>query len=250
MAETRVERDGAVQILRFDRPEKKNAITSAMYDALADALEEASRDEAVGVCVFLGSPGIFTAGNDIADFIRVTSEGRGVGDAVLRFLRALATSDRPLLAGVDGLAVGVGATTIMHCDYVLATPRAVFHTPFTDLGLVPEAGSSLLAPTVMGHARAFELLVMGRQFDAQAALLAGLVNAIAAPAEIEAAILAAARALAAKPREAVLAARRLLKGDSVKILARIEKEAEVFAERLASREAQAAFAAFMEKGKP
>jgi enoyl-CoA hydratase/carnithine racemase len=137
----------------------------------------------------------------------------------------------------------------MHCDYVLATPRAVFHTPFTDLGLVPEAGSSLLAPTVMGHARAFELLVMGRQFDAQAALLAGLVNAIVAPAEIEAAILAAARALAAKPREAVLAARRLLKGDSVKILARIEKEAEVFAERLASREAQAAFAAFLQKGK-
>ena len=174
----RVERDGALQILRFDRPQKKNAITGAMYDGFADALEEASRDEAIGVSVFLGSPGVFTAGNDIGDFIRMVSEGRGLGDSILRFLRAVATFDRPLLAGVDGLAVGVGTTLLMHCDYVLATPRALLRTPFVALGLVPEAASSLLAPRIMGHARAFELLVMGRDLDAEAARAAGLVNAV------------------------------------------------------------------------
>jgi enoyl-CoA hydratase/carnithine racemase len=246
--EVRVERDGPVQILRLNRPAKKNAITSAMYEALAEALEAASADDEIAVSVLLGSPGIFSAGNDIADFLHVASEGHGVGE-VLRFVRALATSDRPLLAAVDGLAVGVGATAVMHCDYVLATPGALFRAPFADLGLVPEAGSSLLAPRIMGHPRAFELLVLGRDFDADAALRAGLVNAIVDRAELEPAILAAAHELAAKPRDAVLAARRLLKGDNSELLARIEKEAEVFAERLASREAQAAFAAFMQKGK-
>lgn len=248
MEEVRFERDGPVQILRLDRPAKKNAITRAMYQALAEALEAASGDDDIAVTVLLGSPGIFSAGNDIADFLRVASEGHGVAE-VLRFVRALATSDRPLFAGVDGLAVGVGATTLMHCDYVLATPRALFRTPFADLGLVPEAGSSLLAPCIMGHPRAFELLVLGRDLDAEAALRAGLVNGIVEPAELESAILAAAHELAAKPRHAVLAARRLLKGDNAELLARIEKEAEVFAERLASREAQAAFAAFIHKGK-
>ena len=249
MKDIRLERYGPVQILRLDRPAKKNAITSGMYDALAEALEAANGDDEVAVSVLLGSPGIFSAGNDIADFLRVASEGHGIGEAVLRFVRALATSDRPLFAGVDGLAVGVGVTTLMHCDFVLATPRALFRTPFTALGLVPEAGSSLVAPGTMGHARAFELLVMGRDLDVEAALRAGLVNAIVEPAELEPKILAAARELAAKPRDAVLAARRLLKGDNSGLLARIEKEAEVFAERLASREAQAAFAAFMGKGK-
>ena len=249
MEEVRVERDGPVQILRLDRAAKKNAITSAMYDALAEALEAASADDEIAVSVLLGSPGIFSAGNDIADFLRIASEGHGVGEAVLRFVRALATSDRSIFAGVDGLAVGVGVTTLMHCDYVLATPRALFRTPFAELGLVPEAGSSLVAPGIMGHPRAFELLVLGRDLDAEAALRSGLVNAIVDPAELEPAILAAAHELAAKPRDAVLAARRLLKGDNTELLARIEKEAEVFAERLASREAQAAFAAFMQKGK-
>jgi enoyl-CoA hydratase/carnithine racemase len=250
MAEgVRIGRDGPVQILRFDRPEKKNAITGAMYDALADALEAASRDDAIGVSVVLGSPEVFTAGNDIGDFIRMVSQGAAFGEPILRFLRALATHDRPLLAGVDGLAVGVGTTLLLHCDYVLATPRSLLRTPFTGLGLVPEAASTLLAPRVIGHARAFELLVMGQDFGADRALSAGLVNAVVAPEALEPQLLAAARELAARPRQAVLASRRLLKGDPAEILARIDAEAALFAERLASREAQEAFAAFMGKGK-
>jgi enoyl-CoA hydratase/carnithine racemase len=244
----RIDRHGAIRVLRFDRAEKKNAITDAMYEKLAEALDEASRDDGIGACVFLGSPGVFTAGNDIADFLNGMSGG-GLGAPVLRFLRALATCDRPLFAGVDGQAVGVGATLLLHCDYVLATPQALFRTPFTQLGLVPEAASSLLGPRLLGHAPAFELLVMGRDLDAQAAKDAGLVNAIVPQDELEDRIIEAAGKLAAMPRQAVLASRRLLKGDPAEILARIDQEAALFAERLASREAQAAFAAFMQKGR-
>jgi enoyl-CoA hydratase/carnithine racemase len=243
-----IDRRGAIRVLRFDRPEKKNAITGGMYEKLAEALEEASRDDDAGACVFLGSQGVFTAGNDIADFLRGGSRD-GLGKPVVRFLRALATCDRPLFAGVDGPAVGVGTTLLLHCDYVLATPQALFRTPFTQLGLVPEAASSLLGPRLLGHARAFELLVMGRDLDAQAAKDAGLVNAIVGQDDLEDRILAAAERLAAMPRQAVLASRRLLKGDTSEILARIDEEAALFAERLASHEAQAAFAAFMQKGR-
>ena len=241
-------RDGAVLVLRLNRPEKKNALTSAMYEALAAALEEANSDDRIGAVAFLGQPGIFTAGNDIGDFLQTAEDGHGIGPAVLRFLRALATADRPIIAGVDGLAVGVGTTLLMHCDHVVASEAAVFRTPFLDLGLVPEAASSLLAPRLMGHGRAFELLVLGRDFEAGRALAAGLIAEIVAAAEVEARTLAIAHALAAKPRDALLASRRLLKGDPVEVLARIEAEAEIFAERLASPEAQAAFACFMGKG--
>ena len=244
----RIERDGVIKILRFDRPEKKNAINGAMYEVLAEALEDANRASDIGVCVFLGAPGAFTAGNDIADFVAMASEG-ALGAPVLRFLRALSTSERPLLAGVDGLAVGIGATLLLHCDYVLATRRTILRTPFTALGLVPEAGSSLLAPRLMGHARAFELLVMGLDLDSEGARSAGLVNGIVASEELEGAIVAAAHDLAAKPREAVLASRRLLKGEPADVLAQIAVEAEAFAERIRSPEAQRAFAAFIQKGK-
>jgi enoyl-CoA hydratase/carnithine racemase len=248
-AGVRIEREGALLLLRFDRPDKKNAVTGAMYGALAAALEEADGDDGIGVCVFLGAPGMFSAGNDIADFVAMAAQGRGLGEPILRFLRALAGSDRPLMAGVDGPAVGIGTTLLLHCDYVLATPRSLFRTPFAALGLVPEAASSLLAPRLIGHARAFELLVMGGDLDAETARICGLVNRVVEPEELEAELLGAARGLAAKPRDAVLASRRLLKGEPAEALARIDAEAELFAERLRSPEAQAAFAAFLEKGK-
>jgi enoyl-CoA hydratase/carnithine racemase len=168
----------------------------------------------------------------------------------MRFIRALAQSERPMLAGVDGLAVGIGTTMLLHCDYVLATPRAVFRTPFTALGLLPEAASSLLGPRLMGQRRAFELLVMGRDMDAEAARAAGLVNAVVAPEALEDAVLAAARGLCDLPRQAVLEARRLLKGDPAENLAQIDAESALFAERIKSPEAQEAFRAFMGKGKP
>lgn len=242
-------RDGAVQILRIDRPEKKNALDAAMYEALADALEAANGDETIAATLVLGAPGAFSAGNDIGDFRRMAEEERGLGAGLLRFLRALVLSDRALVAGVDGLAIGIGTTMLLHCDHVVAGETAIFRTPFVDLGLVPEAASSLLAPRLMGHARAFSLLVLGEAMGAEAARNAGLVNRVVAPDAVEAEARAVARALAAKPREAMLAARRLLKGDPAEILARIEAEATLFAERIASQEAREAFAAFLNRGK-
>lgn len=245
----RIERRGALLVIRFDRPEKKNALTAAVYDAVAGALRAADGDDGIGVCLFLGHPGVFTAGNDIGEFRDMARRGRGLGDSVLGLLRAVASADRPLVAGVDGLAIGLGTTLLFHCDHVVASDRSLFRTPFVDLALVPEAASSLLAPRLKGHARAFELLVMGRALDAARAREAGLVNAVCAPEAVEAAAFAAATDLAAKPRQAMLAARRLLKGDPAAILARIDAEAEVFADRLVSPEAGAAFDAFLSRSK-
>jgi len=238
---------GGVLTLRFDRPQKKNALTSAMYARLADLLGAPGPD--IRAVAFLGAPGVFTAGNDIADFVAASGGAGGLDTSVLRFLKALAACDLPLVAGVDGPAIGVGTTMLFHCDHVLASPRALFRTPFVDLGLVPEAASSLLAPLLMGHARAFSLLVMGEPLDAEGARSAGLVNRVVPEEALEAETLAAAKAIAAKPREAIRLARRLLLGDRAAVLARIDEEAALFAERLSSPEAQAAFAAFMGKGR-
>ena len=240
---------GSVQILRFARPEKKNALTSVMYDALAGALEAANGDDTIAVNLLLGAPCIFTAGNDIGEFMRIAAKGHGLSASILRFLRALATSEKPIVAGVDGAAIGIGTTLLMHCDHVVVSDRSVFLTPFVDLALVPEAASSLIAPRLMGHVRAFDLLVMGKEFSAEAALQAGLVNRVVEPDQLEDAAKEAAATIAAKPRQAMMTARRLIRGDRSEILARIAAEAECFAERLASREAQAAFSAFLQKGK-
>jgi enoyl-CoA hydratase/carnithine racemase len=239
--------DGGVQTIRFNRPEKKNALTTDMYGVIADALETGDRDDNVRVHLFLGSEGAFTAGNDIGDFMKFAAGG--LGGNVLRFLRALATAKKPTVAGVDGLAIGVGATMLLHCDLAYASARSIFRTPFIDLGLVPEAASSLLAPRLMGHVRAFELLVAGKPLTANDARDAGLINAVIEEAELETTARAAALDLAAKPPQALAIARQLLRGDPAQITQRIDEEAGHFAERLGSAEAQAAFVAFMNKGK-
>ncbi len=237
-----------VQTIRFNRPDKKNAITTEMYGTIADALAAGDEDDTVRVHLFLGTDGAFTAGNDIGDFMKFATGG-GLGGNVLRFLRALATTRKPMVAGVDGLAIGVGTTMLLHCDLAYASTRSIFRTPFIDLGLVPEAASSLMAPRVMGHARAFELLVAGQPFSANQARDAGLVNAIVEEAGLEETARQAALELAAKPPQALAIARRLMRGETDDIVKRIELEAEHFAERLASEEAQSAFSAFMNKGK-
>jgi enoyl-CoA hydratase/carnithine racemase len=240
-------REGAVQILRLNRAEKKNALTMAMYEALAGALNAANADDGVAVTVILGQPGVFCAGNDIADFLAASQ-----GGAVLHgfeFLKALATFDKPLIVAVDGPAVGIGTTLLFHCDLAFASPRAVFQTPFVDLGLVPEAGSSLLGPRVMGHVRAFELLAMGAPFSAEQAKEAGLINRIVAPDALESEALNAAQTLAGKPREALRIARRLLRGDTAALKQRMQEEGALFLERVKSDEAAAAFFAFLQKSK-
>ncbi len=239
-----IDHAGAVQVIRLNRPEKKNALTRAMYEAMLGAIRHANETPEIGATLFLGQPGIFTGGNDIADFLAVREEW--VRD-VLTFLDAVAGSEKPLLAAVDGPAAGVGTTLMFHCDMVFASPRAVFVTPFVNLGLVPEAGSSILAPRIMGHHRAFELLVMGEPFTAERAREAGFVNAVVPPEDLEAKALAAAQALAAKPREAVLISRRLLRGDVETVKTRIRDEVRLFSERMKSPEARQAFEAFLQK---
>ncbi|ADZ71714.1 crotonase/enoyl-CoA hydratase family protein [Polymorphum gilvum] len=238
-----------VNLLRFDRPDKKNAITGEMYLALAQALTEGDADAQVRCHLLCGTPGAFTAGNDIADFLHYAGTGALSEQPVSRFLEALSTVAKPMVAAVDGLAIGVGTTLLLHCDMVFASPRSLFRSPFVDLGLVPEAGSSLLAPRVMGYQRAFELLCLGDGFDAEAARAAGFVNHVVAEAEVEARALDCARRIAAKPVEAMRLARGLLRADWDQVLRRLAEESALFSERLGSPEARAAFTAFMTKGK-
>jgi len=239
-----------VQTIRFARPEKKNALTPPMYAAITEALMTGDASPDVVAHLFMGSGGIFTAGNDINDFVERAWTGATLEGPVLEFLRALVRVQKPMIAAVDGLGVGIGTTLLFHCDLVYATRESGFVAPFVDLGAVPEAGSSLLAPQRMGYARAFELLVLGEPFTAERAREAGLVNAIVSADELEATARKAAARLAAKPPEALALSRRLLRGDTSALAQRIEEEARIFGERLSSPEAQEAFAAFLEKRQP
>jgi enoyl-CoA hydratase/carnithine racemase len=238
---------GPIRVMRMNRPEKKNALTASMYGAMADALESANGHRDIRCVVIAGLPGAFSAGNDLVEFSEMATSGEGLALAVVRFLHALARSERPLIAAVQGLAVGVGTTMLLHCDHVVAGADARFSTPFVNLGLVPEAASSLLAPRLMGHRRAFELLVMGRPLDAAAALACGLVNAVVPPGDVEAEAMKAAQHIAALPAEAVATSRRLIRGSADEVAARIDDEVRLFKERLRSAEAQVAFKAFLNR---
>lgn len=240
--------EGAIQTIRMNRPDKKNAITRAMYAAMAAALSEGDADPAIRVHVILGVPGAFSSGNDLADFMAVATGGEH-GTEVFDFLMALATAQKPIVSGVDGIAVGIGTTINLHCDITIATPRAEFRTPFVDLGLVPEAGSSLLAPALIGRQGAFALLALGEAFSAERARAAGLIYDIAGEGELEEAVLAAARRIAEKPPEALRIARDLMLGDREALVARIGEEGAHFRARLKSDEARQAFMAFMSRKK-
>ncbi|HTJ25558.1 MAG TPA: enoyl-CoA hydratase-related protein [Candidatus Limnocylindria bacterium] len=240
-----VEESDGVRHVVLDRPEKKNAITAAMYATLADALETAC-DAGVGA-VLLGARGAaFTAGNDLRDFLDHPPADDEA--PVFRFLMALARNEVPLIAAVRGAAVGIGTTLLLHCDLVYAAPTARFTVPFVDLGLVPENASSVLLPRALGRARAGAALYLGDALDAAGAYAAGMVTAVVADDELDAVALAAARAIAAKPREAVRATKRLVDHDRAEIVAAIRREGAVFRERLASGEARAAMAAFFQRG--
>lgn len=240
-----VERDGPLLVLRLARPKKRNAVTSAMYAALADSLEAADGDMSVRAVVILGSGGTFTAGNDIGDFLDNPPVGHDA--PVLRFLRALAAATVPIVAGVEGDAVGIGATMLLHCDAVLVTPSARLRMPFVDLGIVPEAASTYLLPKIMGHLRAAELLLLAEGFDGERAVELGLASRVVPDDELACEAMAAARRFAAKPPHAMRETKRLMKADRPATEAAMDAEARLFAERLASTEAREAFIAFMEK---
>ncbi|MCB1464191.1 MAG: crotonase/enoyl-CoA hydratase family protein [Nitratireductor sp.] len=236
-----------VMTIRMNRPEKKNALTSAMYAALANALDKAFAHKDIRAALILGVPGSFSAGNDIADFLQVAMTGQRESMAVFDFLERIIMAPKPVVAGVDGLAIGIGTTMLLHCDYVVASDNSLFRTPFVDLGVVPEAGSSLAAPRLMGHQRAFALLAMGEPMSAADAREAGFVNRIVASGEVDDAALEATRNIAAKPPEALALTRQLVRGDRSDILVRMREEAKLFGERLISDEARTAFMAFMDK---
>lgn len=244
-----IEQHGAVQVLRWNRPEKRNAITASMYAQMAELLMAASQDNGVRAVVLTGTEKAFSAGNDVEDFL--LHPPLGADAPVLRFLAALSTFAKPLLAAVRGAAAGVGGTMLLHCDLVFASDDARFSFPFTQLGLCPEAGSSLLLPRLVGHQRAAELLLLGEPFDAQEAHRMGMVNRVVASTEVESLALDHAQKLALLPASAVVATKALLKGhagDSV--AARIENEASQFGQLLQQPAAQEAFRAFAEKRAP
>jgi enoyl-CoA hydratase/carnithine racemase len=231
----------------MNRPDKKNALTQAMYDAMSRALNESNGNDAIRCVVFAGVPGAFSAGNDLQDFLAIAMSPGGGLRPVRDFLPALAKCEKPMVAAVSGIAVGVGTTMLFHCDHVVAASDARFSTPFTSLGLVPEAASSLLGPRVMGHARAFSLLVMGRPLDAMQAREAGIVNTVVPPTEVDREAMKAAREIAALPPGAVSISRKLLRGPRDTVLARIGEETDLFGERLKSAEARKAFEAFLSR---
>jgi enoyl-CoA hydratase/carnithine racemase len=240
-------RDGAVQITRMARPDKKNALTLAMYGGLADALAAGESDETVHVHLLAGAGGDFTSGNDLNDFLTLS---RLAGTDLERFLFTLAGLAKPVVAAVKGAAVGIGSTMLLHCDLVVAAEESRFQFPFVNLGLVPEAASSLLLPRLAGYHRAAELLLLGEPFDAAKAREIGLVNAVVALGEEEGAALALARRLAARPSRALRQAKALLKQDAEPVIDRISREARLFEAALGSAELKEAVAAFRERRAP
>jgi enoyl-CoA hydratase/carnithine racemase len=240
--------DAGVMTITFNRLDKKNSITSSMYAAMADAVAQAAADASVRVVLFQGHESIFSAGNDIGDFLNQPPSTQE--SPVFRFLRGIATFEKPLLAAVAGPAVGIGTTMLFHCDLVYAGDNAAFSMPFVNLGLCPEAASSLLAPRMFGYHRAAEALLMGEAFFAEAAQEVGLVNRVVPPTEVNGYAQAQARKLAGKPLSSLIETKRLMKGDTQAVLQKMDEEGKSFGRMLREPAAKEAFGAFMEKRKP
>jgi len=246
----RVEKQDSVLLITLARPERRNAITVAMYSSLADALERGSSDSSVRLIAFRGEGQDFAAGNDLADFLQAVPGDREE-IAVWRFLRALAGCETPLVAAVHGNCVGIGTTMLLHCDLVVAEEGTRFSLPFVDLGLVPEAASSLLLPQMAGRRLAARYLLLGEPFGVEEALAIGLISHRSKAGDLDQALGEIIDALIAKPAAALRATQRLLRrGTDEAIMERMRLESSLFAERLESSEVKEAISAFFEKRKP
>lgn len=240
---------GPVREIRIQRPEKKNALNTAMYGQLADAVAQTIEKDAIRCIVFVGAGGAFSSGNDIQDFL--DNPASGEDHPVARFMRVMADFPKPAVAGVVGPAVGIGSTLLLHCDLIYAGKNARFMLPFVNLGICPEFASSLLLPRMMGHPRAAELTMLAEPFDAAKALEYGLINAILDDDKVEEKAFAVAEALAAKPPKALRTTKALLKRwTSDQVQEAIREEAALFMPMLHEPEAREAFSAFVEKRKP
>ncbi|AQW30567.1 enoyl-CoA hydratase [Ralstonia syzygii subsp. celebesensis] len=245
----RTETADGILTLTFDRLDKKNAITAAMYQTLADALVSAETDAAVRVIVLAGHESVFTAGNDLEDFMKHSPKDEHA--PVHQFLQAISAATKPLVAAVSGAAVGVGTTMLLHCDLVYASETARLSMPFAQLGLCPEAASSPLLPQLAGYHRAAEKLLFGEPFDASEARELGLVNRVLPVAELDAFVRAQARKLTFLPPASLRATKRLMKeGTAPQIAVRMTVESEQFGRMLRAPEAREAFTAFFEKRRP
>lgn len=245
-------KEGAILRLTFNRADKKNAITADMYAALADGLAQAEADETVRVVLFDSTGDIYTAGNDIGDFMAGGPDATDphATPPVFRFLQGIATAKKPLVAAVQGPAVGVGVTMLLHCDLVFASEAATFHAPFVDLALVPEAASSLLLPRIAGHQRAAEMFLLGRKIDAARAREFGFVNEVVSADELASTAMSVAQELAAKAPKSLRLSKRLMKSGQEEVLAHMKEEGVHFAAQLKSPEFMEAGMAFMQKRKP
>jgi len=238
-----------IRTIRFNRPEKKNALTRAMYTAAATALETGDSDPAIKVFIIAGAGGVFTAGNDMVDFMQTPPALDGTEiPPVGQFMQALLKVTKPVIAAVDGLAIGIGVTMLMHCDLAYASPRASFKTPFVDLALAPEFGSSQVMPRMFGHVIAADLLLLGSVWDADKAARHGLINDVAE--DVEALARATAVNLAAKAPGSLRAAKALMRRAPEALMDRIGIENSLFGELLRSEEFTEAATAFMERRKP
>jgi len=243
--------EDATRVITMRRPEKKNALTQEMYRDMSAAIDTAQNNPDIRCLIITGSSGVFTAGNDLDDFLKAGTDTSGAARAsnATKFLYSLAHNVKPIIAAVDGIAIGIGTTLLFHCDYVLASTTATFSTPFIQLGLVPEGASSLLAPRTMGTHRAFGMLVMGHKVSAEQAREAGFVNVVVAPGHTEAEARKAAREICALPAEAVAISRKLIRPAPEDLTRRIDQESHLFGERMKSQEAISAFMRFFQRKK-
>lgn len=250
MSHIRTALDAGVLTVTLDRADKKNAITQAMYAALAEATERAKVDDAVRVVLFRSEGDSFSAGNDIADFIAFGSQAQDPGDLpAFRFLKAMAELDKPAVAAVRGRAVGIGLTMLLHCDMVVVAEDALLSVPFVNLALAPEAASSMLLPLAVGHQRAFELFALGEAIDGRTALAWGLANRAVPADQVEAEAGRLAAALAGRAPNSIRRTKALMR-DAEGMWALMQKEGAVFGDQMKSPEAMEAFMAFSQKRAP
>lgn len=247
-ADIAINKNEGILTIALTRPDKKNALTTAMYAALADALAIAEAESDIRVILLQAAGDMFTAGNDINEFASQVMQGSG-GQEVVRFLKSLASITKPLVAAVQGKAVGVGTTMLLHCDYVLVADNAELSTPFVNLALVPEAASSYLLPSRIGHVRAFEMFALGEPVAAQDAVAWGMANKCVPLAALDEEARQVARRLAAKPAISLQTTKKLMR-DAERLIAQTDLELSVFMARLQSAEAREAFAAFVQKRRP
>ncbi len=244
-------KENGILVIEFNRPEKKNSITAAMYQIMADALKDAQSDAAVRVILFCGKQDIFTAGNDLEDFLNSDTQGELANRPVAEFMLQLIAATKPVIAAVSGAAVGIGTTMLLHCDLVYAADNAKFSMPFAKLGLCPEFASSMLLPQAVGYQRAAEKLFLGESFSAQEAFAMGLINKVLPPDELLTYAKTKAAKLTSLPASSLRMTKSLMKsGQNGAVLAKMSDEGKHFSAMLLAPEAKEAFKAFFEKRKP